>query len=58
MINEAIKITVKLENGSKFQKIETVATDGSYNAVDIEASKIVGQAFADQKVSGFFWQYV
>ncbi len=61
MISEAIKIVVKLESGRKLQTIETIYTDGSYNEVDLAASRLVGKVFGNDQfgvVERFHWEYV
>jgi len=58
MIQEAIKVYVTLEDGRKFQGVETVVTDGSYDAVKLAASRIVGRDFKTFQVASFSWNYV
>jgi hypothetical protein len=58
MIHEAIKVHVTLEDGRKFQRVETVVTDGSYDAVKLAASHIVGRDFKTFRVASFSWNYV
>lgn len=58
MIHEAIKLYVTLEDGRKFQRVETVVTDGSYDAVKLAASRIVGRDFKTFQVASFSWNYV
>ena len=58
MIQEAIKVYVTLEDGRKFQRVQTVVTDGSYDAVKLAVSRIVGRDFKAFQVASFSWNYV
>jgi hypothetical protein len=58
MINEAVKITVKVESGQRFGKIVTISSYGAWDEVQREVSKIVGREFANYKVQEFWWNYV
>lgn len=58
MMNEAVKVMVKVESGEKFAKIVTVRSDGSWIEVNRAVSRIVGKEFASYKVEEFWWNYV
>ena len=57
MIKEQIRIVVA-SNGHRFERIETVETDGSFDAVQAACNRIVNRSFAAGTVMSSFWQYV
>ena len=57
MIQEQVKITVTYR-GQKFQKVVSIESDGSYDAVDRKVSGIVALNWVNRSIESVSWQYV